>query len=360
MLDMQNSLLQDIKSTLEAIIYRHDKSLDTLTMTNEWRQEILTALVSYSGKIPHPASGCADTTESCSGTMIRWQILAYVAGLDLSIAKWFESHLDALSILHEIGYDKPTTGLWAVWASEGHPDPIRYELNRVSGSKSWCSGANIVDYGLMTYRDDKGHSQLLIVDMRQNGIKIDNSEWQAVGMHDTDTATIKFDQVTASRVGVANIYLERVGFWHGAAGVAACWYGAAVSLATYLIQAQQNKPNHYKAMYLGEISTSLAITRQYFCHVANLIDTQSHLSHELAIRQLRANVEQVARQTIEIVGQAMGAAPFCHNAHFARLSADLAVFIRQSHGAFDHQRIGELTSEIALELSNRQEPLWQL
>jgi hypothetical protein len=37
-------------------------------------------------------------------------------------------------------------------------------------------------------------------------------------------------------------------------------------------------------------------------------------------------------------------APFCGNAHFATLSADLTVFIRQSHGAFDLQRIGELTS----------------
>jgi len=225
-----------------------------------------------------------------------------------------------------------------------------------------------VNHGLLTYRDEDGQSQLLIVDMQQVGIAIDNSEWQAVGMQATDTATVQFHEVAASNVGAPNAYLDRVGFWHGAAGVAACWYGAAAALAAYLIEAYQHKPNDYKAMYLGQISTALAITQQYFHHVAELIDTQPQDSHELAIRQLRAQVEQTARLVIDTVGQALGAAPFCRNAHFARLSADLAVFIRQSHGAFDIQKIGELTSQLANQSANdsadsltaRQDNIWQL
>lgn len=49
-----------------------------------------------------------------SGTLIRWQILAYVAVIELTIAKRFELHVVALSILHEVGYDKASQGLWAV------------------------------------------------------------------------------------------------------------------------------------------------------------------------------------------------------------------------------------------------------
>ncbi|SNT69634.1 hypothetical protein SAMN04488491_0730 [Psychrobacter sp. LV10R520-6] len=294
-----------------------------------------------------------------SPTLTRWQILEYVASIDLTIAKWFESHLDALSILHEVGYDKNTNGLWAVWASEGHSDPIRYQQGKVSGTKAWCSGANIIDHALMTYRDNHGHSQLLIVDMQQTGIEIDNSEWQAVGMQATGTATVQFNQATASNVGAANAYLERMGFWHGAAGIAACWYGATAYLASYLMTAYQQKPHDYKAMYLGQISTALAVTQQYFHRVSSLIDSQPQRSHELAIRQLRSNVEQLARLVIETVGQALGAVPFCRNAHFARLSADLAVFIRQSHGAFDLQKIGELISDETSDLLDGQENIWQ-
>ena len=363
MLDIKNALLKDIKDAVEAIISADNQVITTFNISDTLRHNILNCLVSYSDKIPHPASGFGNNNAANSNTLIRWQILGYAASIDLTIAKWFESHLDALSILDEVGYNKSTTGLWAVWASEGHP--LSFNQGKINGKKAWCSGANIVDYGLMTYRDEQGNAQLLTVDMQQDGIAIDSSAWQAVGMQATDTATITFTQAIAHQVGGANAYLDRVGFWHGAAGVAACWYGAAACLAESLLTAQQIKPNDFKAMYLGQISTALAVTQQYFYHVAELIDTQPQLSHELAIRQLRANVEQLARQVIEVVGQALGAAPFCANAHFAKLSADLAVFIRQSHGAFDLQKIGELTSEVAGDLDNMQgnnkrDNIWQL
>lgn len=359
----KNGLLARIKASVEALlpITQYNKRCDTFNMTDDIRQKVLQVLVTFSDEIPHPAQVSTDASnlESVnkqkqnnedqnknteSSTLLRWQVLAYISGIDLTLAKWFESHLDALSILYELGYGETQQGLWAVWAAEGHPNPIRYQDGKISGSKSWCSGAHIVDYELMTYRDEQGKSQLLTVAMNQSGIDIDNSAWQAVGMQATDTATVTFDHVAATQVGTPNAYLDRVGFWHGAAGVAACWYGATASLASYLIESYQQKPNDYKAMYLGQISSDLAVSRQYLHQVAYLIDTQPEDNHELAIRQLRTNIEQLARQVIETVGQALGAAPFCGNAHFATLSADLTVFIRQSHGAFDLQRIGELTS----------------
>lgn len=359
----KNGLLARIKASVEALlpITQYNKRCDTFNMTDDIRQKVLQVLVTFSDEIPHPAQVSTDASnlESVnkqkqnnedqnknteSSTLLRWQVLAYISGIDLTLAKWFESHLDALSILYELGYGETQQGLWAVWAAEGHPNPIRYQDGKISGSKSWCSGAHIVDYALMTYRDEQGKSQLLTVAMNQSGIDIDNSAWQAVGMQATDTATVTFDHVAATQVGTPNAYLDRVGFWHGAAGVAACWYGATASLASYLIESYQQKPNDYKAMYLGQISSDLAVSRQYLHQVAYLIDSQPEDDHELAIRQLRTNIEQLARQVIETVGQALGAAPFCGNAHFATLSADLTVFIRQSHGAFDLQRIGELTS----------------
>ena len=357
-LDATNPLLSEIKASIDNIIRTDNQTIRTLGLTDALRHDILKALITYSEKVPHPASGATNVNGAISSTLIRWQILAYVAGIDLTIAKWFESHLDALSILYEVGYAKADQGLWAVWAAEGNP--IGYEQGKVSGTKAWCSGANIVDRALMTYRDKNGQSQLLIVDMQQTGIEIDNEEWQAVGMQATDTATLKFHEVSATQVGRANKYLERVGFWHGAAGVAACWYGATAYLADYLISAYEQKPNNYKAMYLGQISTALAVTQRYFYYVTDLIDSQPQLSHELPIRQLRLQVEKVARQVMEVVGQALGAAPFCRNAHFARLSVDLPVFIRQSHGAFDLQKIGELTGILANDLTDGQDNIWQL
>lgn len=368
----QNTLLESIKGDIEKRLVADQQVLNTLSITDERRYDILDILVKYSQSVPHPGNATSDGNGQDASTLERWQILAYVASVDLTLAKWFESHLDALSILYEIGYAKPVKGLLAVWAAEGHP--LRFnpdDTNQqgqvhgtVNGTKAWCSGAHTVDYGLMTYRDKDARSQLLIVDMQQDGIAIDTSSWQAVGMQATDTATIDFDNVAAEQVGAANEYLDRVGFWHGAAGVAACWYGATVCLADYLIKAYQHKPNDFKAMYLGQVSMILAATQQSFYRVARLIDTQPQHSHELAIRQLRAHTEQVARQVLDAAGQALGAAPICGNAHFARVAADLPVFIRQSHGAFDLQKIGELTAQSVSQLRNdsthKRENIWQL
>lgn len=350
-----SSLLTQIKTLIHT--YFPDTSV---ALTDELRLKLLQKLLPHCKNIPHPASG---------RTLERWQILAYVAGVDLTLVKWLESHLDALSILHELGfsevYQHQPNKLWAVWASEGQAVPVTFTATNdenplqqgvCHGTKTWCSGANVVDFGLMTYRDDNQQSQLVIVDMKQHAdsITIDSQTWQAVGMQATDTATLTFCQTPAThlRPQTGN-YLERAGFWHGAGGVGACWYGATVAIAEYLLTAVQQKPHPFKALYLGQIGSQLASLQQYFYYVASQIDSEPTASHALIIRQLRQQTEVTARLVLEQVGLALGATPFCQNAHFARLTADLAVFIRQTHGAFDSQAIGEL-------LAKQQETLWQL
>ncbi|MDM1309719.1 acyl-CoA dehydrogenase [Acinetobacter indicus] len=294
----------------------------------------LRRLLAVSPEFPHPGRG---------QTLLRWQLLAKVAATDLTLVKWLESHFDALSILNELQIQSVPAGWWAVWAAEGHPQPVQYEQGYCSGYKAWCSAAYAVDFCLMTYRGADGQSQLLMVEMQKPSIQVDDSSWQAIGMQQTATATVHFQHTPATRIAQPGDYLNRPGFWHGAAGVAACWYGATVRLAEYLQQHVQQKTHAYHELYLGEVSTRLAVTRQFFTHVAAQIDAAPAHSHELIIRMLRAQVEDTALLVLEKVGKALGARPFCEQAHFARLAADLPVFLRQSHAAFDLAAIGRLS-----------------
>ena len=78
---------------------------------SQLRQDLLYQLVSLFKSLPYPASG---------HTYQRWQLFAQIAGYDLSLAKLFESHHDALSILNELGYpDEIDDQTWAVWAADG-------------------------------------------------------------------------------------------------------------------------------------------------------------------------------------------------------------------------------------------------
>lgn len=52
------------------------------------------------------SAGFADLPAPGQGaTLQRWQMLAEVAAADLSLAKLFEGHTDALAILHELRAD---------------------------------------------------------------------------------------------------------------------------------------------------------------------------------------------------------------------------------------------------------------
>ena len=328
-----NKIKGEISLILNKIFFEFEENETDIYQNLE---NTLKKLIMFAPDIPHPGEG---------KTLARWKILAKVGSTNLNLAKWFESHLDALSILNELNYSPANNGLWAVWAAEGSTHPIHFKQALCSGQKNWCSGAGLVDYGLLTYRNEHDHSQLIIVDMSQPNIHINHEGWHAIGMQYTRTASIVFNQVKAEAVGGSNAYLERPVFWHGAAGVAACWFGAATRLADFLYQQCKTKPNAYRLMYLGDISTLLFTTKQYFHYVADQIDQYPAQGHELIIRILRAKVEQTAQAVLEQVGKALGARPFCENRIFAALVADLPVFLRQSHAAFDMERIGELVSQ---------------
>ncbi|WP_038344059.1 acyl-CoA dehydrogenase [Acinetobacter sp. A47] len=297
------------------------------------RPLVLKQLVHAIGRLPEPASG---------QTYQRWQVFARIAGADLSLAKLFESHCDALSILHELGYTTLNDNqIWAVWAAEGGPAPLQIENNRCYGIKPWCSGAEFIQKALVSFKDKQGQAQLCMVDLNQPSITIDLEQWQAAGMQGTRTARVTFEDTAIELIGERNAYLARPGFWHGAAGVAACWYGAAVRLMEELQHSCLVAPNSFKKMYLGELARQLAVTREYFQYTARRIDAQPELSHEREIRILRAQTEQCCLAVMEGVGKALGARPFCEQATFAQLMADLPVFIRQSHAAFDDEQIAE-------------------
>lgn len=165
-----------------------------------------------------------------------------VAGCDLSLAKLFESHADALAILKELGDldGAPPGGSWAAWAAE--PPDARVIVSAtdghrvtLKGKKAWCSGAVHLSHALMTVWEADGSGPFLAkAGFRQAGVCVSLQGWNAVGMAATGSVDVHFSGATATLVGETGAYLCRPGFWHGGAGSAACWYGGAVRLAQAL------------------------------------------------------------------------------------------------------------------------------
>ncbi|MDH0301989.1 MULTISPECIES: acyl-CoA dehydrogenase [unclassified Pseudomonas] len=286
-------------------------------------------------------------------TLKRWQTLARVAGCDLALAKLYEGHTDALAILAECGAaHRAADGIWGVWAAE--PPDARARIVerhgdqvRLQGRKAWCSGALQIDRALITAWDLEQRPQLVAIELSDPSQRIHADHWQAVGMATTTSVTLEFEDTPGLAVGAPGQYLERSGFWHGGAGIAACWYGAAEALADYLREhCRKPRPDPHADAHLGAVDAALVGARAALRECAAWIDRQPRADAAFEVRRVRAQVEQAVEQVIHHVGRALGATPFCRSGHFARLSADLPVYLRQSHAERDLAELGRQVTEM--------------
>ncbi|WP_263145803.1 acyl-CoA dehydrogenase family protein [Pseudomonas sp. RIT-PI-AD] len=288
-------------------------------------------------RLPYPGSG---------RTLERWQALAEVAGFDLGVCKLYEGHTDALAIMAELGAESPPAGsLWGTWAAE--PPQAKVSIRpdaggrvRLDGRKSWCSGAAVVSHGLITAWDEKDRQQLVAVELDQAGVSITDQGWRAVGMAATGSVDVLFEDAVGYRIGDPEAYLHRPGFWQGGGGIAACWYGAAVALAEHLRQQGRSEP--HALAHLGSVDACLQACGAALRACAAWIDANPHGDAQLPARRARAIAEDCAERVLRETGRALGAQPYCRDPHFARLSTDLPVFLRQSHAERDLAALGEL------------------
>jgi hypothetical protein len=312
-------------------------------------------------RLPLPGAGA---------TLARWQALALVAAHDLSLAKLYEGHTDALAIMAELG-DHPaaaaaaaadsaaahaqagpgsraTWGTWAAEAPQGRTiiEPASGGRFVLRGAKCWCSGAGSLSHGLLTawFADGRG-PQLVRVAMDQPGVAVDASAWQAVGMAGSASIDVIFSGAVCETVGGIGGYLARPGFWHGGAGIAAVWYGGALALGEALhravVQAPASARHAFRPAALGKVDSSLQATAALLREAAHWIDAHPRADASAVALRVRLVAEACARRVLDEAGRSLGASAFCRDAHFARMAADLPVFVRQSHAERDFATLGE-------------------
>jgi hypothetical protein len=85
----------------------------------------------------------------------------------------------------------------------------------------------------------------------------------------------------------------------------------------------------------------LCCARAALRETALWIDENPRYSAQLPVRRLRAQVEAAVDSVLAHVGRGLGATPLCRDSHFARLAADLPVFLRQSHAEKDLAQLGQ-------------------
>jgi alkylation response protein AidB-like acyl-CoA dehydrogenase len=314
--------------------------MKALQSPSEQAADTVRRLLSGPLDLPRPGHG---------RTAQRFATLRRLAGDDLVAGRLVEAHADAAAILADL--DGPRVGpgqWWGVWAAE--PPTAVLEATdgpdgwRLTGRKAWCSGAGSCTHALVTARTGD-RRRLFAVELDGSTGPVPGS-WPAVGMAASDTRSTDFRGTAAVPVGEPGDYLERPGFWHGAAGVAACWLGGADGLLRPLLaRAATGRLDDHGLAHLGACDAAVHAAGLALDAAAAQADADpADLGGRARIEALRARavVEWAVGEVLTRVGRALGAGPLCTDAAHARLAADLPVYVRQSHAERDLATLGAL------------------
>lgn len=301
------------------------------------------------------ADNVLDLPQPGTDTQSRYDALSALGEIDLTVARLAEAHVDALAILRELdGHQVRENGVWGVWAAEPPTARVTAEAEsaatwRLNGRKAWASGARIATDALVTAHAPDG-PRLFAVALNQPTVRVVGDAWPVPALSGTDTQSIDFRDAVGVPVGAPNGYVDRPGFWYGAAGVAAVWLGGASALGSRLVRASSERDfGEIDNAHLGATAAALAAGRSTLRIAATAFDTEpahSTVRAEIVARTARAVVESTVREVIDHVGQALGPGPLALDPEHARLVTDLQLYVRQSHGARDLAVLGKQIAHV--------------
>lgn len=297
-------------------------------------------------ELPQPGSGA---------TSARHRRLFEVARRDVAVARLAEAHADAVAILGEAGR-RPRPGCaYGVWAAD---DPsATLELTavdgdgwRLDGDKAFCTGAGIVARALATVRTTRG-VVLADLDVHRPSVAFDTSAWIATAFAETRTARATFRDhrlEPGDIIGPPGWYVDRVGFWHGACGPAACWAGGAAGLVDWMFEANAGRSAEpHRDAHAGALATLRWRMLSLLDAAGREIDeapADRPAAHARAL-MVRHDVERAATEVIDRVGRAMGPRPLAFDAPVATRIAEVQLYVRQSHAERDLEQLGRLVLE---------------
>jgi hypothetical protein len=291
-------------------------------------------------RVPLPGAGC---------TMERFTQLRDVAREDVALAKIVEAHWDAVAILAEAGRAALPGQLYAVWASEVPGQGLQLgdgeRAKTLSGVKPFATGGGLVDRALVT----TGEPEFLLLDVdlvaNRAAVRYDAAQWATEAFRATRTGKVSFNQarLETEAIGPSRWYVERVGLWHGACGVAACWVGAAQGLVDWAAQSRRGDP--HTMAHLGAMQAAVWGMQAQLAQAASEIDAAPQdllKARERALR-LRHLVESACAEVLRRFGRAYGPYPLAMEPATARRYAETELFLRQSHAERDLEALGRMT-----------------
>lgn len=296
--------------------------------------------------------GPADPGDSAA--LLRLLRLLYRVGrADLPLGRLFEGHVDALQIVSRYGDHAQRRriaailadgGALGVWNADLPCEPLRIEDGRLSGGKSFASGAGILTDALVSVDADGGR-QLLLLNLTRTAPAIDRGFWRVVGMQRSETHQVRWTGQgidPADPVGMPGDYVREPWFSGGALRFAAVQAGGIAGLVDatrdHLVAVARADDPH-QAGRLARLHALGMAAADAVAHAA-----RGWFGPDAArlpqVAAARAAVYEAGGAAIRIAQEAVGvSALFLDHPLSARIT-DLSVYLRQPGPDAQRMQVG--------------------
>ncbi len=274
-------------------------------------------------------------------------ILRILGGADLSLARLFEGHLNAISLVARYGTPAQADQLArdvqrgefaGVWGAEDAIGLKRIQVSggwQLEGRKVFASGVGLIWRPLITVGAAQGPTLYLL--NLAGDESVDVSGWQPLGMRSTASGTVDFTGtiVTAdNQIGSPGDYLRQPFFSGGAWRFCAAQLGATERLVELyqdqlLARGRGNDP--YQLERLAQCVASVGTASFWVEEAARRFSDESLASKGVvAFANLtRMVTERAALDVMERIQRGIGLNAFIQPHPVERICRDLATYLRQ-------------------------------
>jgi alkylation response protein AidB-like acyl-CoA dehydrogenase len=310
--------------------------------------------------VPRALGGLGLGTEP-GATVNLLALLAEIGRGNLSLGRIYEGHVNALQLIATAGTRSQLStaardardgrllfGVWNTEAADGvRLDPLGAGRYRLSGAKTFASGAGVVGRAIVTGRLPDGGWQMCLVPMDQVETKTDSSWWRPIGMYGSASFKVDFTGVEIGQddlIGLLGDYQRQPWFGGGAIRFAAVQLGGAEALfdvaRAELRSLGRDGDPHQRARF-GQMAIGIESGRLWLRGAGPMLDLAfssgpgggpaEQTSERIVgyVNMARTAIERICLDTIELVERSIGVRGLLGPHPIERLVRDLTLYLRQ-------------------------------
>jgi alkylation response protein AidB-like acyl-CoA dehydrogenase len=310
--------------------------------------------------VPRRFGGYGLGTEA-GDTVRLLSLLAEIGRGNLSLGRIYEGHVNALQLIATAGahaqLEAAATdardrrllfGVWNTEASDGVTiEPVGQGRYRLSGSKTFASGAGVVARAIVPGRLPDGGWQMCLVPMDRVTTTTDPTWWRPIGMYGSASFKVDFAGVEIgqdSLIGRPGDYQRQPWLSAGAIRFAAVQLGGAEALfdvaRAELRSLGRDGDPHQRARF-GQMAIGIESGRLWLRGAAPFLDLAFSKARDGSVddrtservvayvNMARTAIERVCLDTIELVERSIGVRGLLAPHPIERLVRDLTMYLRQ-------------------------------